>query len=195
MRKIKQKFLSAIASFIIVLGCLLVPTLQAAAGGNGGYSWLQHYNRTYQIKNWATGYNLNMWVDDAAYLYNGTPVTMYSYYTGDNTHWFKVEHETPIYRSWRQWTSYNCTITAATNTRFALNIGYRTAGSTAVMYDRNLDLEQWIIESTGSGGEHNRIILKSNQSLCLAQNPYTQQVYLENIGASNYQDWKFIQVN
>lgn len=195
MKKFKQRFLSVIASFILVCGCLLVPTLQATAGSNNGISWLQYYNKTYQVKNWATGYNLNMWVTDANNLYNGTPVTMYSYYTGDNTHWFKVEHEAPSYKSKYQWTCYNCTITAATNTRYALNIGYRTAGSTAVMYDRNLDLEQWIIQSTGIQGEHNRIILKSNQNLCLAQNPYTQQVYLENIGASNYQDWQFIKVN
>ncbi len=194
MKKLKLKLFSIFVSLAMVVGCLLGSTVVASAGSNNGISWLQYTNKTYQVKNWATGHNLNMWIDDASNLYNGTPVTMYGYYTGGNDHWFKVEHETPTYHSPYQWTSYNCTITAATNTRYALNIGYRVAGSTAVMYDRNLDLEQWIIVSTGIQGEHNKIILKSNPSLCLAENPYTQQVYLENIGASNYQDWNFIKV-
>lgn len=192
MRNYKQKVIRVFISLSLLIACVFGPVLQASAVNN--INWLQYNNKTYQVKNWATGHNLNMWVTDASYLYNGTPVTMYGCYLNDNTQWFKVQKYSLTYNSSNQVTTAECAISSI-YTNYALNIGYRVAGSTAVMYDRNLDLETWIIQSSGQNGSHNKIVLKSNPSLCLAENPYTQQVYLEPIGASNCQDWNFIKID
>ncbi len=184
MKKLKLKLFSMLASVAMVISCLFAPTMSVAAAGNGpACGPLYRPNTNYQIINWATWHNLNMWVTDANYLYNGTPVTGYGCYLNDNTQWFRFQavgatSETGSYPHTTVRTEY---VITSTNTTYALNIGYRVAGSNAVMYNRYWDTETWIVESGGMSNGFSRIILKSNPSLCLAENPTTHEIYLEPI--------------
>lgn len=146
--------------------------------------------QTIQIKNAYTYHHLNMWVTDANYLYNGCVVTPYNWYENDNTQWFKLETIGSAQN--KNGVKRTEVLITSTNTRYALNIAYRGAGSSVVMYDRYLDTETWILEQFGENYAYSRFILKSNPSVSLHENPYTHQIYLDYIGSANASDVWYI---
>lgn len=159
-----------------------------------GYNQLTHQYRpeyymanNLQIKNASTGHFLNEWVTDANYLYNGCSVTPYDWYENDNTQWFNIERVG--YPQTTGGVRRTEVLLTSVNTRYALNIAYRGAGSNVVMYDRYLDTETWILEQYGENYAYSRFVLKSNPSVSLHENPYTHQIYLDYVGVNSTDVW------
>lgn len=187
MKYFKKRFLKTFLSLALAM-CVLAWSNLPVLAASGIMKQSTQYPYRYKITNKYSGHPLNIWTTNVNNAYNGCPVTTYWQYVNDNTQWFKFDHYND-YDHWRK-----VFLMTSTNTRYAVNIGYRGAGSNTILYDQNWDKEFWIIEdyvAYGSGQKHYyRFILNSDPNLCLAENPNTYEVYLSVVGTNpEYEFW------
>ena len=183
-KKKHLKVLKKIFSLMLALCILIWSNIPVQAISEIRFS--RNNPGTFEITNLKTGHPLNVYVENINQTYNGVPVTTFYQNVHDDTQRFNIVEYFGPYPNGNF--ADLCLITTTTG-QYALNIGYRNAGSTTVMYDKNLDKEYWILDRDCKQGC--RIILYSNMTLCLAENPYTGEVYLEPLDSSDYEVWHF----